>query len=303
MAKKTSVVLYLVLALGLTWALWIPALIGSTRLGYPLPTIDYLLKQRAFQVQDGTHLALVMAFTLAVYGPLLGALAASWRAGGASEVARWFAPVLNWRIGLRWYGWMVALAAALVVFPLGAGWLLGLVTPQAEVTFPSIGLLLGLFIYQMLTSGLGEEPGWRAFLFRRWQATAGLEKAIWWTGLVWALWHFPFTIFFTLQQAPGLALPAQLALLLPSLLGQTMSLIGIMYLYAWIVNRSQSVFIAILFHALTNTFNALAASLVTMNPIVSLAIAATPWLAVFVAEKLGGKNWSADPNLAAPGAE
>ena len=162
------------------------------------------------------------------------------------------------------------------------GTLSGLVTLHPDGIFPPVLLILGLFVYQLLTSGLGEEPGWRAYLLPRLQADHGPEKAVWWSGLVWAVWHFPFTIYYTLQGAPDLPLAAQLSLIVPSLLGQTMSLIGMVYIYSWLINGTQSVLIAIIFHALGNTLNSVAGAMVVANPIISLGIGAMPWLVVLV---------------------
>jgi membrane protease YdiL (CAAX protease family) len=283
--KKNTPLFYIGFALGITWLLWIPALVLVSQKGYPLPTIDYLLQQRSFQFVNAAHIWAVTSFSLAVYGPVIAALLAAWVEGGRQGVRDWFAPVLRWRVAPRWYAIVLAVALFLVALPVLVGWLPGLVTPRSAYTFPSIAFIGFLFLYQFLTSGLGEEPGWRGYLLPRWQAQFGADKAIWYTGLIWALWHFPFTIFFLLRNAPDLPLAAQLSMLLPSLAGQTMSLIGMTYIYAWLLRQTESVFIAMLFHALGNTLNALAAATLVTNPVVSLAIAAMPWLVVWIIEK------------------
>jgi uncharacterized protein len=175
------------------------------------------------------------------------------------------------------------------LLPVLVGAISGLVILRPDGIFPPVLLILGLFLYQLLTSGLGEEPGWRAYLLPRLQAGYGREKAVWWSGLVWAVWHFPFTIYYTLQGAPDLPLAAQLSLVIPALLGQTMSLIGMVYIYSWLINGAQSVLIAIVFHALGNTLNSVAGAMVVANPIVSLGIGAMPWLIVLVLERSSKK--------------
>jgi uncharacterized protein len=281
MLKKNAPLTYILLALGLTWLLWIPALVS----GYPLPTIDYLLRERSFKFQDVRHVLTVISFTMAVYGPLLAALAAAYLEGGRQRVGEWFAPVLRWRVGLRWYGVVLLIALSMVLLPLAAGALAGLVTLRPAAAFPGLGLILGMLLYQLLTSGFGEEPGWRGYLLPRWQKDLGPEKAVWLAGLVWSVWHFPFTIYHTLQAAPDLSLPAQLSMLVPALLGQTMALIGMTYIYAWLLKGTGSVFLALVFHGLGNTVNAVANAFVEANPLIGLAIAAMPWLVVLVIEQ------------------
>lgn len=288
--KQKPVLLYCILAIGITWLLWIPALLVVTQKGYPLPTIDYLLQERSFKIINSEHAWMVLSFSLAVYGPVVAGILTAYISGGKKQVSEWFKPALFWRTGWKWTGIVTGIALLIVLAPVLLGGLFGLVTLKPDYTIPSVVFLLGLFIYQFLTSGLGEEPGWRGFLLPYWQVHYGSEKAIWWTGLVWAFWHFPFTIFFTLKSASALSVSAQLSMVIPSLIGQVLSLIGMVYIYAWLINRSKSIFLAILFHALGNTFNAVFTSPFVLNPIINLAIGAIPWLVVLLIEKTQGKN-------------
>ncbi len=280
--KKNGSLVFIVLALGITWVLWIPALVLVSAKGYALPTIDYLLNHRSFAIINSVHGLAVVLFSLAVYGPLLAGLIVTLMEGGRKRAEEWFAPVLRWKVKPYWLGMVFLIALAVSLLPMLVGTLTGLVTLRPDGIFPPVLLILGLFIYQLLTSGLGEEPGWRAYLLPRLQADHGTEKAVWWSGLVWAVWHFPFTIYYTLQGAPDLPLGSQLALIVPSLLGQTMSLIGMVYIYSWLINGTQSVLIAIIFHALGNTLNSVAGAMVVANPVISLGIGAMPWLVVLV---------------------
>jgi uncharacterized protein len=285
--KKNGSLVFIGLALGITWLLWIPALALVSAKGYPLPTIDYLLQQHSFAIVNSEHALAVLLFSLAVYGPLLAGLIVTWMEGGRERAAAWFAPVLRWKVKPYWLGMALLIALAVVLLPMLVGVLSGLVTLRPDGIFPPVLLILGLFLYQLLTSGLGEEPGWRAYLLPRLQASYGHEKAVWWSGLVWAVWHFPFTIYYTLQGAPDLSLAAQLSLVVPALLGQTMSLIGMVYIYSWLINGAQSVLIAILFHALGNTLNSVAGAMVVANPVISLGIGVMPWLIVLMLDRTG----------------
>ena len=69
-----------------------------------------------------------------------------------------------------------------------------------------------------------------------------------------------------------------------------MALIGMTYIYAWLYNQTQSVFLSIVFHALSNLFVFwLSAFLATPGP-AGLAIALMPWAVVIIMQKRLGKD-------------
>ena len=152
----------------------------------------------------------------------------------------------------------------------------------------SVSYLLPMLLVQILTSGLGEEPGWRGYLLPKLQTRFTVEKAIWLVGLIWAVWHYPFTIYYTLSGMTNVPVAGMVFTIITSLAGQTVSLIGMTYIYAWLYNNTQSVFVAILFHALGNVMTAVFST--DIQPLVSLMIAAMPWVIVFVLEKVYGKT-------------
>jgi membrane protease YdiL (CAAX protease family) len=55
----------------------------------------------------------------------------------------------------------------------------------------NIFLLLGFGAISSTTSGLGEEIGWRGFLFPSLFRLIGPTGAIFISGIIWALWHYP----------------------------------------------------------------------------------------------------------------
>ncbi|MFC1955797.1 hypothetical protein ACFLWZ_04625 [Chloroflexota bacterium] len=76
-----------------------------------------------------------------------------------------------------------------------------------------------------------------------------------------------------------------------ALAGQTMATIGITYIYVWLNNNTKSVFLAILFHAVSNTANTVVfASLGGIPPLVPIIIGLTPWAVVIVMKKALGKD-------------
>jgi membrane protease YdiL (CAAX protease family) len=117
--------------------------------------------------------------------PSLAALAVSYGFGGREAVIALIAPLSRWRIG-----WSVA-TVALLLAPIATGasvllqaWLIGpLKWPQ-----PS---LLALALVWPLFAALGEELGWRGYLFPRLALRLDLIAAAILVGLIWGLWHLP----------------------------------------------------------------------------------------------------------------
>lgn len=286
--KDHPVLAYVVLAYAITWLCWIPTLLVAQSQGYLLPFADNYARLAREGFDGPGHITAAIVFFLAVYGPLAAGFVVTWQTLGRDGLAAWLRRITRWRVPPRWYGIVVLINLILLAVPL----LIGVITrlmPVAEMRFPPIGFLALMFLVQILTSGLGEEPGWRGYLFPVLQDRLGSEKAVWRLGLIWAVWHYPFTLFFTLATAgdvppAGLALTAVLGLA-----GNTISLIGMTYLYAWLYNRTGSVFLAILFHALNNVVPLVVAG--GLHPSLSLALAVMPWVLVLFLERVYGKAW------------
>jgi uncharacterized protein len=63
--------------------------------------------------------------------------------------------------------------------------------PTGLALLLSLFLLLGYGVISGTTSGLGEEIGWRGFLFPALLKLGGPVSAILISGVIWALWHYP----------------------------------------------------------------------------------------------------------------
>ena len=199
---------------------------------------------------------------------------------------------MKFHIPLKWYGIAIGLVLVISFIP----WLLAQLTGQmmAGAVVWTLPLAAALLLRQILTSGLGEEPGWRGYLLPRLQSLYGSGRAVWILGTVWAVWHYPFTIFETLTNMVDVPVGPMVITLVMSLAGQTMSLIGMTYLYVWIYNHTKSVWLVILFHALSNAVPAVLLS--GVSPSFSVLMAVIPWLLVLVLEKVVGKeNFPGNP--------
>lgn len=286
--EKQGLLLYLIVANLWTWVLWIPPLLVARREGYVLPSPDQYARLAAEGFSGSRHVALAIMFSLAVYGPLVGALLALAFEQGLSGVRALLANTFHLRIAPRWYLVAFAIAAAIAFIPALVAWSTGNLG-QRMLDFGTVALLfVPLLALQLLTSGLGEEPGWRGYLLPRLQRRFSAERTVWLLGLIWAIWHYPLTSIYVLQGVPATApaIGAVIAVLV-GLLGNTIGIIGMTYIYVWLFNRTNSIFLMIVFHALSNTLLFLVPPL---QGVVVLLVGVFPWVVVFVLQRVLGKE-------------
>jgi len=287
---RKSLGIYLLLAFGLTWLCWIPTLWIADQQGYILPTITNFSQLRNQGFADSRHIVISIIFSLAVYGPLAGSLAAAGIQQGRSGLADLGARMIKWRLPVRWYGAAVGLPLLIAAVPRLIATLTRQV--QAEISFPggTLPILVGLLFWQLLTSGLGEEPGWRGFLLPYLRKRLSPVRAVWVHGFIWAVWHFPITIWDTLTQMAGVPVSSAVITIAVALVGQIFALVGISYLYAWLYQNTGSLLLAMLFHAWSNFLPAVL--LLGVSPSLNILMAVIPWVIVFAMEKiLGGENF------------
>lgn len=176
---------------------------------------------------------------LGAFGPLLAASVACLLSGGLTSLRAFWRDAFRWPGNWRW--WLLALSPLLVLALLAAvvalaggqplGW-----SQLGQLDFlPPLGwLALPLWI---ITFGLGEEMGWRAFawpeLKARWGTTVG--TIILW--LLWAGWHLP--MFFYLYSAS----------IVP---GWLLGLLAGTIILTWLYDLNGSVLMVILWHGSFN---------------------------------------------------
>jgi len=281
--------IYLILANGITWILWVPSMIVATRQGYLLPTIDNvpILVRNGFA--DARHLVVSVAFSLAVYGPLIGALVSTRLDGGRVGINELWGRMRKWQIGIQWYLTAFSVAILMAVVPVGLAIFTGISRIGSHNPPSFAPYLLPLFLMQLLTSGLGEEPGWRGFLLPRQKSRSSGESYIWANGLIWAIWHIPITAYSTLSLMVDVPPAGMVVTVIFMLAGSTMSFIGLTYLYTWLYNSTQSVFLAMVFHAATNVANAVTLPLLG-GPQLVVVVAIMPWVLVFFMQRALGKK-------------
>jgi membrane protease YdiL (CAAX protease family) len=220
---------FFVLAYTISWLAWLPYVLSDDGLGI----LHFRLA--------GSYLGQMMALPGAYLGPLSAAFLVTALADGRPGLRRWWQRLARWRVNWRWY--LYALAGVPVVLVLGT---LPLPGAAAQLRLPAAGTLgvyLPLLVFQVLTTGIAEEPGWRDFALPRIQQRCGPLVGTLVLGLLWAGWHLPlFLTQWALVRFNVLAI------------GQFV-LMSVVFsiLITWVFNRCrQSLPIAMLVHASHN---------------------------------------------------
>lgn len=152
----------------------------------------YVAGVAVFRPEDGAQPGNTLFFVL-MFAPTVGALLARWRAGGRIQ---WGRP----------NAWLVAglipVVAVLAVYMVGAavGW---------EVEDPDVLVsaltLAPVSILGASVSALGEEIGWRGFLWPTLRRRHGYWTAAAQVGVVWWLYHVPLVLLGWYGSIAGLA--------------------------------------------------------------------------------------------------
>ena len=275
-----SLLIYLVVAYAFTWLLWVPPLLAALPEGWAMPSPDSYAELATEGFAGSRHLLLAVTFSVAVYGPLLGALIATGYERGSRGVRDLLARTVDPRVAPRWYLIALLLAAALAYVPTLLAWTTGNLGTALLDGTARLALFVPILLLQLLTSGLGEEPGWRGFLLPRLQDRFSPVRTVWLLGLAWAVWHYPLTAIYALSGVPADApAAAGVITIVIALLSLTLGLIGLTYLYVWLFNRTHSIFLMIVFHALTNALPFLLPP--ALGPW-ALVVGVFPWLLVLV---------------------
>ncbi len=245
---------YYLIAFGFTWTVWIVSFMIVEWQNYTIPAQEAVFEVVTTDfVQSPLHLLAIVLFSLGVYGPLIayGVLQKdkSWRVKAIPRAMILFAVVFALALGL-----IPGFVAAIIA------------NTSFGVTLPLLTLPIYL-VYQIVTSGT-EEFGWRGYLLPKFLEEDNAVEAGWKSGWVWAIWHFPLVIYLYS------ALP--IAIIIPTLIGFSFNIVGMSIIYAFLYVNSQSLLLAVIFHAMTNTFSLYLLGS-TENPVVGFLPAIIVW--------------------------
>ncbi|MFN8533044.1 MAG: type II CAAX endopeptidase family protein [Dehalococcoidia bacterium] len=279
--RRHPIAAFFTLAYGLSWLAWLAPALG---VGGVLGTL---------------------ALFAGGFGPAVAAAIVAALLGGGA-FGEWARGLVRWRVAPRWYLAAVGLPFAVMALAIAGFAALGL--PVDLTLLPGrLALVIPTFVLIALAQGGNEEPGWRGFALPRLQERCSPVVASLILGALWAAWHLP-VLFASPESQHGFG---SLVALLPSILVTFVNIVGLTFVYTWLVNGSRSTLIAILFHATGNTVNALfiplpdaalvgavywIALLVTSGLNLALAVAIT----AATRGRLGYQTWPA-PHAVRPG--
>jgi len=233
-ARPRSVVVFFLLAFGISWAVWIPAALGSHEL---IPA----------------QFSIAPSPLLGTFGPFIAALITTAIFDGRAGFGSLFRRFLVWRVNILWYLFVLLWPAIFSLLKTGIAVLMGAAVPDfsqspfmmlypipADVkdAVPFIAFLPFVFLQQMLLgSSMGEEPGWRGYALPRLQDGRSSLVASLILGFLWGIWHLPNWL------AKGN--PVQQNFLGWEILG----LMATTVLFTWVFNNTKgSLLLALLFH-------------------------------------------------------
>ena len=210
-----SLLVFFALCFVLSWALWMPLVIGRPGpIGFALLLVGSLVPS-----------ALAIILTALNHG----------RFAVRSLLGR----LLTWRVGVRWY--LVLLVPTLVVLIAiiidstlwGGPPLAPAVTPLAAIAMVAFMIFPG--------SATGEEIGWRGYALPRLQVGRSALSASLILGTVHALWHLP--LWWRATAVQPLSLYPAFAI----------QVVAYAVIYTWLYNSTRgSLLLVVLFHAATN---------------------------------------------------
>src|SRR5215210_2662032 len=222
---------FFVLAYGLSWLGWSPWYLSEAGVGL-LP-------------YDGGEFSLFVNVAALVLGPTLSAFVVTGATEGREGVRRLLGRIVLWRVGFRWYLFVLLGTPAIVV-------LSTLAMPGALASFQAEAVPRVLFLYVVagfffLFAGgpFFEEIGWRGFALPRLQRLYGPLVGSLVLGVLWGLWHLP--LFFIPSWDTPHGSPFDVALFVTWA-------VSITILFTWIFNNTKgSVLLVILAHGSINS--------------------------------------------------
>jgi membrane protease YdiL (CAAX protease family) len=258
--KRHSLSLYFILAILLSWSIYIPLV--AMRQGWTQAQIPYSLHY------------------LASFGPALAAIIVTALTAGREGLQELWNRIIKWRVDWRYAAF--AILSPVVIFTLCLP-----IVRLVKGEWPDLRLLgqvnylpfLGWAVLPLwiITFGFGEEIGWRGFALPHLQKRSSVSRATLVLGLLWFLWHVPSFLYH--ETYVGLGLIMLPAFLISVLFGAV--------LLTWLYNGSGgSILMVAVWHALFDLLTASQAGqdiipiVMSMGVIVWALIAANiekPW--------------------------
>jgi uncharacterized protein len=222
---------FFAIAYALTWLAWSPWYLSESGVGL-LPF-------------DGEGISAYLNTVALLLGPTLSAFVMTGATEGRGGVRRLLRRIVLWRVGFRWYLFVLLGVPALVV-------LSTVVLPGALTSFDAAAVPTTLFLYVVagpvflfIGGPVFEEIGWRGFALPRLQRLYGPLVGTLVLGALWGLWHLPLFLIPSWDTPHGSLLDIALFVVLA---------MSIALVITWVFNNTkQSVLLAILAHGSINS--------------------------------------------------
>lgn len=243
---RRTIILYFILAIGITWTFWIPTLIISMMNSYFVPSIFSLNLIITQGFKDAIHPLVFIINQVGVYGPFLTAIITLLIFNRNKDLKKLFNQMIKLKVGLKWYGIIILIPLIINFGSLGLAALF--MTDLSLVFNPGMGISIILlsFINNLITSGM-EEPGWRGFAVPELTKKYSAYNTSLIVGIIWAIWHYPYVFYLNFVE-----LNSGMFLTILAMAGFTALITFGSVLYSWIYLNTESVFIMIVFHTLQN---------------------------------------------------
>ena len=228
---RHPLVSFFALAYALTWLAWSPWYLSEDGIG--------LLPYDGESISDYVNTAGL------VVGPTLSAFIMTSVTEGRDGVRRLLRRIVLWRVGLRWYLFVLLGIPAIIL-------LSTVVVPGALTSFQAAAVPSTLVLYVVagpvfLFAGgpFFEEIGWRGFALPRLQRQRGPLVGSLILGVLWALWHLPLFLIPSWDTPHGSPLDVALFVVWA---------VAITVIFTWVFNNTKgSVLLVILAHGSVNS--------------------------------------------------
>ena len=219
--SKIPLLGFLTLVTLASWLGVVPLLIESWRPGTLPPGSGILLQLPMF------------------FAPAVVTLLVSWWNGGTRAVRQLLGGLLAWRVGLRWYAFVLLAPAAVCWLALhSSAWFGGRVVPLQAPRDVLITFAVSFASYLVLNT---EEVAWRGYALPHLLTRASPWRASLLLGLVWGLFHLPL---FLLQGGHPAGYPFPLYLVFS---------LALAVVFTWLMEHTAgSLLLAHLFHQAIN---------------------------------------------------
>lgn len=258
--KNNQLTFYFIFAYLISWSIALPLALSSRGLIKSIPLKLHYLSS---------------------FGPLIATLLILKLTERFKEFSK---RIYNWQLGIMW--WLVGLAPLILLaisflilqYVLGTDlnlYLLG------EVNFLGNLTLIGSLLFWTLTSGIGEEVGWRGFALPRLIEKYKPLNASLILGGLWFGWHIPYFFY----------LPGYQNFSFGTTIGFAIGILSGSVLLGWLYVRTQSFLLTIIWHG---AFNFVTASKATEGfPVALISTAVICWAIVLLIFR---KKWNASPS-------